>query len=185
MCLYVLSSVLWYPLRFPHKNDALSVFTSSCLIYVICVCLRRVVFNAYSVVFLFRFLRLVYPTGARGTDHPPFSNFLFTNLFSIKFLYFFIISSLFPYFNLFVSIFIQSYVNIKLHVSTLYRGGSRWRRGVKSWFFTRNTQNFSRLPPQLEKIWFFGVKSWFFTRNTPKMFAPPSARRYFLKCDPP
>ena len=52
---------------------------------------------------------------------PPFSNFLFTNLFSIKFLYFFIISSLFPYFNLFLSIFIQSYVNIKLHVSTLYR----------------------------------------------------------------
>jgi hypothetical protein len=58
-------------------------------------------------------------TDARGTDHPPFSNFLFTNLFSIKFLYFFIISSLFPYFNLFVSIFIQSYANIKLHVSTL------------------------------------------------------------------
>ena len=58
-------------------------------------------------------------TGARGTDHPPFLNFLFTNLFSIKFLYFFIISSLFPYFNLFVSIFIQSYVNIKLHVSIL------------------------------------------------------------------
>ena len=55
------------------------------------------------------------------TYHPPFSNFLFTNLFSIKFLYFFIISSLFPYFNLFVLIFIQSYVNIKLHVSTLYR----------------------------------------------------------------
>ena len=50
---------------------------------------------------------------------PPFSNFLFTNLFSIKILYFFIISSLFPYFNLFVSIFIQSYVNFKLHVSTL------------------------------------------------------------------
>ena len=61
-------------------------------------------------------------TGARGTDLPLplFSNFLFTNLFSITFLYFFIISSLFPYFNLFVSIFIQSYVNIKLHVSTLY-----------------------------------------------------------------
>jgi uncharacterized Zn-finger protein len=33
-------------------------------------------------------------TGVRGTDHPPFSNFLFANLFSIKFLYFFIISSL-------------------------------------------------------------------------------------------
>jgi hypothetical protein len=40
---------------------------------------------------------IVLYTGARGTDHPPFSNFLFTNLFSIKFLYFFIISSLFPY----------------------------------------------------------------------------------------
>ena len=58
---------------------------------------------------------------ARGTNHPRFSNFLFTNLFSIKFLYFLIISSLFPYFNLFVSIFKQSYVNIKLNVSTLYR----------------------------------------------------------------
>ena len=57
-----------------------------------------------------------YITGARGTDHPPFSNFLFTILFSIKFLYFFIVSSMFPYFNLFVSIFIQFYVNIKLHV---------------------------------------------------------------------
>jgi hypothetical protein len=52
---------------------------------------------------------------------PLFSNFLFTNLFSIKYLYFFIISFFFPYFNLSVSIFIQSYVNIKLHVSTLYR----------------------------------------------------------------
>ena len=56
-----------------------------------------------------------------GLTTPFFSNFLFTNLFSIKFLYFFIISSLFPYFSLFVSIFIQFYVNIKLHVSTLYR----------------------------------------------------------------
>ena len=42
----------------------------------------------------------------------------------------------------------------------------------------------SRLPPQLEKIKFFGVKSWFFTRNTQKMFAPPSARRIFFKCAP-
>ena len=37
----------------------------------------------------------------------------------VSFLYFIIISSLFPYFNLFVSIFIQSYVNSNLHVSTL------------------------------------------------------------------
>ena len=57
----------------------------------------------------------------RPSWHELITPFLFTNLFSIKFLYFFIISSRFPYFNLFVSIFIQSYVNIKLHVSTLYR----------------------------------------------------------------
>ena len=37
---------------------------------------------------------------------------------------------------------------------------------------------------KLEKIWFVDVKSWFFTRNTPKMFAPPSARRNFVKCAP-
>ena len=76
-------------------------------------------------------------TGTRGTDHPPFSNFLFTNLFSIKFLYFFIISSLFPYFNLFVSIFLQSYVNIKLHVSTLFlypAGTPGYRNGTESFF---------------------------------------------------
>ena len=69
----------------------------------------------------YAFVYINESTGTRGTDHPLFSNFLFTNLFSIKFLYFFFISSPFPYFNLFVSIFIQSYVNIKLHVSTLYR----------------------------------------------------------------
>ena len=49
ICLYVLSSVLWCPLRFLHKNYLWFVFTSSCLwdgsspIYVICACLRRVV----------------------------------------------------------------------------------------------------------------------------------------------
>jgi hypothetical protein len=46
-----LCSVLWCPLRFPHKNDVWFVFTSSCLqeglclIYVICVCLCLVVSN--------------------------------------------------------------------------------------------------------------------------------------------
>jgi hypothetical protein len=46
MCPYVLSSLLWCPLRFPHKNDVRFVFTFSCLlegwclIYVICICLR-------------------------------------------------------------------------------------------------------------------------------------------------
>ena len=52
---------------------------------------------------------------------PLFFYFLFTYFFSIKFLYFFIISSLFPYFNLFVSIFIQSYANSNWHVSNLYK----------------------------------------------------------------
>jgi len=53
MCLYVLSSMLWCPLRFPYNNYVRFVFTSnflyegSCLIDVICVCLRLVVSNAY------------------------------------------------------------------------------------------------------------------------------------------
>ena len=51
-------------------------------------------------------------------------------------------------------------------------------------FFTWNTPKFSRLPRQLEKIWFSGVKSWFFTRNTPNISAPPSARRNCFKCPP-
>jgi hypothetical protein len=46
---------------------------------------------------------------------PLFSNFLFKKIFLIRFLYFFIISSLFPYLNLFVSIFIQSHVNIWIY----------------------------------------------------------------------
>ena len=63
--------------------------------------------------------------------------------------------------------------------------------GKKHYFFPWNRdfsheipQIFSRLPPQLEKIWFFCIKSWFFTRNTPKMFAPPSARHNLFKCTP-
>jgi hypothetical protein len=31
VCLYVLSCVLWCPLRFPNKNDVWFVFTPSCL----------------------------------------------------------------------------------------------------------------------------------------------------------
>jgi hypothetical protein len=61
MCLYVLSSVLGCLLRFPYKNDVRVVFASSCFyesacpIYVICVCFRIVVSNAYCVAFLFLF----------------------------------------------------------------------------------------------------------------------------------
>ena len=68
---------------------------------------------------IFKIYFLIHRRSWHGLTTPPFSNFLFTNLFSTKFLYFFIISSLFPYFNLFVSIFIQSYVNIKLLMWTL------------------------------------------------------------------
>ena len=40
-------------------------------------------------------------------------------------------------------------------------------------------------PPKIgKKKRFFCVKSWFFTRNTPNIFAPPSARRNFLKYTP-
>ena len=73
LCLYVLSSMLWCPLRFPHKYDAQFVFTSrclcSCLICVDCVWLLIVVSNTFCIVFLFvfvlstlccQFLRIVY-----------------------------------------------------------------------------------------------------------------------------
>ena len=59
ICLYVPSSVLRCPLRFPHKYDVRFVFTSSCLledsclIYVICVYLCIVVSDTYC-----RFFRL-------------------------------------------------------------------------------------------------------------------------------
>ena len=58
-CFYILSSVLWCLLRFPHKNNVCFVFTSSsllegsCLIYVIYVYLHIVVSNTYCVVVLF------------------------------------------------------------------------------------------------------------------------------------
>ena len=54
--------------------------------------------------------------------HPLLSNFLFTYLFSIKFLYFVIIKFhlFFAYFNLFVSIFIHFCNNSSYHVSILY-----------------------------------------------------------------
>ena len=68
------------------------------------------------------YVLLVFFIGALDTELPPpfFLSFCFTYLFSIKFLYFIIISSLFPYFNMFVSIFIQCYVKNNLHVSILY-----------------------------------------------------------------
>jgi hypothetical protein len=48
-CLFVPSSALWCPLRFPHENDVRFVFASSCLwegrrlIHLVYVCLSAVV----------------------------------------------------------------------------------------------------------------------------------------------
>ena len=62
------------------------------------------------------------PTGARGTELPPplffFLNFLFTYLFSLKFLYYFI--SFFFIYRARVHISIQSYCNNNLHMPILY-----------------------------------------------------------------
>jgi hypothetical protein len=46
-------------------------------------------------------------------------------------------------------------------------------------------QNFSRLPPQLERIWFFGVKSCYFTRNTQNFSRHPPLVAIFLNAPPP
>jgi len=61
LCLNVLNSLLWCPLRFPHKNDVRFVLTpvvcrrAHVLFTLFCVCLRIVVFNAYYVVFFILF----------------------------------------------------------------------------------------------------------------------------------
>ena len=64
MFLYVLSPVLWWPLRFPHKNDVRFVFTSgclwkdSCLVYVICVFTNSDVQHILCCVFVLFFFVL-------------------------------------------------------------------------------------------------------------------------------
>jgi hypothetical protein len=57
MYLYVLSSVLWCPLRFLHKNDVRFVFTSSCFAWCLMSYLRDLCLLAYSGVC---FLLLVF-----------------------------------------------------------------------------------------------------------------------------
>ena len=67
MFLYVLSPVLWWPLRFPHKNDVRFVFTSgclwedSCLVYVICVFTNSDVHHILCCVFVLFFIRSCVP----------------------------------------------------------------------------------------------------------------------------
>ena len=80
VCLYVFSSVLWYPLRFPHRNDVRFVFTSSCmkegacLIYVICVCFAFNVVQHIMLCFCLFFFVLY-------TLHFVYCQFLWTVLF--------------------------------------------------------------------------------------------------------
>ena len=87
-----------------------------------------------------------HPTGARGTDHPPFSNFLFTNLFSIKFLYFFIISFLFPYscqysYNIMSTSNCmcrpQGLVTIQVNILSMYKHICLYIDSIFTWIVTR------------------------------------------------
>ena len=60
-------------------------------------------------------------TGTCGTELRPFFNFLFTYLFSITFLYYFISFSLYVVFIVFVSIYLNS-----LMVTLACKGGGLW-----------------------------------------------------------
>ena len=62
ICFYVLSSVLWYPLRFPHKIEVQYVFSSSCLMCVIYVCLRILVYNTHTHTHIYIFLLTIWVT---------------------------------------------------------------------------------------------------------------------------
>ena len=63
------------------------------------------------------YLRSNHRHSLHGITTPLFS-FCFAYLFSITFLYFFIISFIFPYLSFSMSIFIHSYVNSNVNVST-------------------------------------------------------------------
>ena len=65
---FLVGSILCvFMLRFPNKNHVRFIFTfsclqeCSCLIYIICVCLRIVVSNTYCVVFLFCLSSSMWP----------------------------------------------------------------------------------------------------------------------------
>ena len=59
MLIYVLSSLLWCPFRFPYENDVRFIFTSYCLftLFVFVYVLR-----CQTHIVLFFFLRLMYRT---------------------------------------------------------------------------------------------------------------------------
>jgi hypothetical protein len=90
---YVLSSVLWCPLWFLHRNDFHFIFASgwlwevSCVFCnVICVCLCIVVSNTYWVVgFFVVFFRLLYPMLPDSLNCPfLIPSLVFSNVYSFK-----------------------------------------------------------------------------------------------------
>jgi hypothetical protein len=72
MCLYVLSSVLWCPLRFPHENDVRFVFTSWRMSYYLCLLTYTGVQHILCFAFVFVFLRRVYSMEVK-TNRTSFS----------------------------------------------------------------------------------------------------------------
>ena len=86
-----------------------------------------------------------------------------------------------------ISLLITNYVFKKItSENQMLKGFQNRCNWICKYTYQGRIQGVGAPPPlKLEKIWFFCVKSWFFTRNTPKFFAPPSARRNFLKCAPP
>ena len=66
-CMYV-GACLIYDVQFVFTSSCM--YVGACLIYVICVGLGIVMSNTYSVVFLFVFLRLVYPIFPVSLDFP-------------------------------------------------------------------------------------------------------------------
>ena len=75
--------------------------------------------------------------------------------------------------------FIYYFFKITTKISTSFR----WSMLISFWIDVPGADP-GDAPLKLEKIWFFGVKSWFFTRNTQKIFAPLSAQHNFFKCAP-
>ena len=74
MCLYVRSSVLWWPLRFPHKNDVRFVFYLQLLVGELMSYLRYLCLFACNGVFFVLFfvfvLCLAYPMLPVSLDCP-------------------------------------------------------------------------------------------------------------------
>jgi hypothetical protein len=70
MCLYVLSSVLWCPLRFPHKTDVRFVLAGVFMPYLCFFCL--LVYSGVQHILCCGFfcLRIVYPMLPVSLDYP-------------------------------------------------------------------------------------------------------------------